>query len=115
MAAAKRSSTGSKKPAGTGRKPATRRGSTPKVGQTQTIKSPGPKPISFKIGGLHASLSVPQGQKIPAQKMQAALNGHYGPKAASQARFAKNVLTGPTSGSGSQRKKRGSSRGSKSS
>jgi len=61
----------------------------------QTIKSPGKKPISFEKGGLHKSTGTPAGQKIPAAKMQAALSGELGPKAAAQARFAQNVLTGP--------------------
>lgn len=55
----------------------------------------GQKPITFKEGGLHKSLGVPQGKKIPASKMQAALGGAYGAKAKKQAQFAKNVLTGP--------------------
>jgi len=64
----------------------------------KTIKSPGKEPVSFQPGGLHQSTGTPAGQKIPAGKMQAALSGKLGPKAAAQARFAKNVLTGPKSG-----------------
>ena len=52
----------------------------------------GQKPISFQPGGLHKSLGVPAGQPIPAAKMASALGGNEGPKAAAQARFAKNVL-----------------------
>jgi hypothetical protein len=52
----------------------------------------GQKPITFQKGALHQSLGVPQGQKIPAKKMNAAARGDYGPKAQSQANFAKNVL-----------------------
>lgn len=53
----------------------------------------GHKAISFEKGGLHKSLGISMGDKIPGNKMQAALQGKYGGKAASQARFAKNVLT----------------------
>ena len=63
--------------------------------KTETIPAKnGNKKITFVKGGLHNSLGVPQGQKIPADKMQSALAGNYGEKAAKQARFAKNVLTG---------------------
>lgn len=66
-----------------------------KTGQKVTLKAkPGQKKISFTKGGLHKSLGVPQGQKIPAAKMTAALAGKYGLKAKRQAEFAKNVLTG---------------------
>lgn len=68
------------------------KGKTPKVGQKQTIKAPGKAPISFKKGGLHESLGVPQGKPIPAAKMNAAAAGKYGPKAKAQAQFARNVL-----------------------
>jgi hypothetical protein len=61
----------------------------------QTIKAPGKKPITFKKGGLHQSLGVPQGKPIPAGKMRDALAGKNGPQAKAQAQFAKNVLTGP--------------------
>lgn len=54
----------------------------------------GEKPIHFKPGALHSQLGVPQGEKIPAFKMQAALSGKDGGLAAKRARFAKNVLTG---------------------
>lgn len=57
-----------------------------------TMKSPGKPPIQFQKGGLHSSLGVPAGQPIPAAKMASALAGKEGPKAAAQARFAKNVL-----------------------
>ena len=53
------------------------------------------KPLKFKKGALHAQLGVPQDEKIPAGKMQAALSGKDGALAAKRARFAKNVLTGP--------------------
>lgn len=52
----------------------------------------GQQPISFHPGGLHASLGVPSGQKIPSGTMAAALTGLRGVKAKKQALFAKNVL-----------------------
>lgn len=60
--------------------------------KTQTIKSAGRKPVTFEKGGLHRSLGVPQGQKIPAKKMAAAAKGNYGPKAQKQAVMAKGLL-----------------------
>lgn len=58
----------------------------------RTIHKAGKKPISFHVGGLHQSTHTPAGQKIPESKRKAALAGNYGPKAKSQALFAKNVL-----------------------
>lgn len=58
----------------------------------KVIRKEGKKPISFKVGGLHASTHTPAGQKIPVVKRAAALAGKYGPKAEKQANFAKNVL-----------------------
>jgi hypothetical protein len=52
----------------------------------------GQKPVTFKKGGLHRSLGVPQGQKIPAAKMASAKAGNYGPKAKKQANFALGML-----------------------
>lgn len=60
--------------------------------KTETIKSPGKDPITFKKGGLHRALGVPEGKPIPASQMQDALAGKKGPKAQRQAQFAKNVL-----------------------
>lgn len=58
-----------------------------------TIKGKkGQKPLTFKKGGLHETLGVPAGEPIPADKMDAAKAGKYGPKAAQQADFAANVL-----------------------
>jgi hypothetical protein len=57
-----------------------------------TISAKGKRPITFQKGGLHESTGTPQGQKIPAAKMQAALAGKLGPRARKQAQFAKNVL-----------------------
>ena len=58
----------------------------------QTISSPGKKPVTFQKGGLHQSVGVPQGQKIPAAKMAAAKAGKFGPKAVKQANFAAGML-----------------------
>lgn len=70
--------------------------STTMVGKKVTLKptKAGQKKISFTKGGLHASTSTPQGQKIPASKKKAALSGKFGVKAKKQAMFARNVLTG---------------------
>jgi len=66
-----------------------------KAGTKVTLKAkPGQKKITFTKGGLHSSLGVPQGKKIPAAKKAAALAGKYGKKAKAQANFAKNVLKG---------------------
>lgn len=68
---------------------------TPKVGQKVTLKAkPGQKKITFKKGGLHKSLGVPVGQKIPAAKLAAAKAGKYGPLAKRQAMFMHNILVG---------------------
>ncbi len=62
---------------------------------TRTLKAKkGQKPITFKVGGLHASTSTPSNEKIPAAKKAAALSGALGPLAKRQANFAKNVLVG---------------------
>lgn len=67
------------------------------MAKTETVQptKKGEKPIKFKAGGLHESTGTPAGQKIPAKKMAAALEGKDGPKAEKQAQFKKNVLTGP--------------------
>lgn len=67
---------------------------TPKAGQKVTMKptKKGQKPVTFKKGGLHKSLGVPQGKKIPAGKMKRALAGGYGPLAKRQAVMAKGML-----------------------
>ena len=64
----------------------------PAAKKTQTISSPGKAPVTFAKGGLHKSLGVPQGQKIPAAKMAAAKAGKYGATAAKQANFATGML-----------------------
>jgi hypothetical protein len=58
----------------------------------QTIRAKGKTPVTFTRGGLHKSLGVPQGQKIPPAKMAAAANGSYGPKAQKQANLAQGML-----------------------
>ena len=58
-----------------------------------TIKGGGSeKPVTFSKGGLHRSLGVPEGQKIPASKLAAAKAGEYGPKAKKQAVMASGML-----------------------
>lgn len=42
-------------------------------------------------GGLHRSLSVPEGKKIPVSKLNAAARGEYGEKAQKQAQLAKTL------------------------
>jgi hypothetical protein len=65
--------------------------------KTETLKptKAGEKPITFHPGKLHKHLGVPEGQKIPADKMAAALRGDYGEAARKEAQFKKNVLTWP--------------------
>lgn len=53
-----------------------------------TIKGTG---ISFQKGGLHRSLGVPEGQKIPENLMAEALSGKRGPKAKKQAQLARTM------------------------
>lgn len=62
------------------------------MAKTVTIHKAGKKPLKFKKGALHAQLGVPEGKKIPATKMQAALAGKLGPLVKKRAEFAKNVL-----------------------
>ena len=58
-----------------------------------TIKGgKGKKPVTFNKGGLHRSLGVPQGEKIPPAKMAAAKAGKYGPLAKKQANMATGML-----------------------
>ena len=58
-----------------------------------TIKGgAGKKPVTMTAGGLHKSLGVPEGQKIPAAKMAAAAAGEYGPLAKKQAVMAQGML-----------------------
>ena len=63
--------------------------------KTNTVPAEGDHgPITFKVGGEHASLGVPAGQKIPASKAAAARKGKYGTKAERQELFRENVLKG---------------------
>ncbi len=64
------------------------------MAKIKVINKDGHKPIKFKPGALHSELGVPQGEKIPASKMKAALSGAEGPLAKKRANFARNVLTG---------------------
>lgn len=57
--------------------------------KTTTVKSPFGG--TMQKGGLHKSLGVPLGQKIPAGKMAAAKAGKYGAKAKKQASFASSL------------------------
>jgi hypothetical protein len=69
------------------------------------ISSPGKPPVTFQKGGLHESVGVPQGQKIPQAKVDAAAAGKYGPKAAKQANMAKGMLAAGRKTAASNRKK----------
>jgi hypothetical protein len=61
----------------------------------ETLPAQQGKPsIKFHKGGLHESLGILQGKKIPKETIEAALSGSYGDKAQKQAQFAKNVLVG---------------------
>lgn len=71
---------------------AAKRGKTP-AKKTTTIKGKsGQKPVTFAKGGLHRSVGVPEGKKIPAPKMAAARAGKYGARAKKQASFAQGML-----------------------
>lgn len=61
--------------------------------KTETIPAKdGHKAITIKKGGLHNSLNVPQGKKIPKSKLNAAIQGKEGKLAQKEAQFAKNVF-----------------------
>jgi hypothetical protein len=52
----------------------------------------GKKPIKFKKGGLHRALGVPEGEKIPADKLAAAKKrAKPGSKLAKQLALAKGL------------------------
>jgi hypothetical protein len=77
-----------------------------KSGGKVTIKGgKGSKPVKFQAGGLHESLGVPQGQKIPAAKMAAAKAGDYGAAAAKQANLATGMLAAGRKTAAKNRKK----------
>jgi hypothetical protein len=62
-------------------------------GKTTVIKGgKGKAPVTFKKGGLHKSLGVPEGQTIPPAKLAAAKAGDYGPVAQQQANLAAGLL-----------------------
>lgn len=72
-----------------------------------TIKGgKGQKAVSFQKGGLHRSVGVPEGQKIPASKMAAAKAGKYGAKAQKQADFAEGMLKAGRKTAAKNRKKK---------
>lgn len=85
-------------------------GKSVKVGGTVVMKEKGKKPIGFKKGGLHAQLGVPQGEKIPAEKMAAAAAGKYGSKAKKRAEFAENVLGAGRKTAMENKRKKGASK-----
>lgn len=60
-----------------------------KAVRTTTVKSPFGG--TMQKGGLHKSVGVPEGQKIPASKLAAAKAGKYGPKAKKQANMASSL------------------------
>ena len=62
------------------------------MAKVKVIHKEGKKPISFHPGGLHESLGVKPGHKIPASKRAAARSGKEGPLAKKQELFAENVL-----------------------
>ena len=74
---------------------------------TMRPKKRGQKRVSFKKGGLHRSLGVPEGDKIPDDKMRSAKAGNYGEKARKQASMAMGMLA---KGRKTSRKKRGGGR-----
>ena len=74
-------------------------------GKKTTIKAAGKKPVTFQEGGLHQSLGVPEGTKIPAAKMAAAARGDYGPKAKAQAALAQGMLAAGRKTAARNRKK----------
>lgn len=64
-----------------------------KGGKSTISGGKGQKPVTFRKGGLHESVGVPQGQKIPQAQVNAAAAGKYGPTAKKQAVMAKGMLT----------------------
>lgn len=60
--------------------------------KVKVLHKDGEKPIKFHVGGLHQSLGVAQGEKIPSSLIDAAKSGSKGEKAKKQAMFMQNVL-----------------------
>lgn len=58
------------------------------MAETITIKKKGKRPLKFRKGALHRALGVPEGEKIPRAKIDAALAGKYGSKVKKMAVFA---------------------------
>jgi hypothetical protein len=82
------------------------KGTSGATGKTTTIKGrAGAKPVTFQEGGLHKSLGVPEGTKIPAAKMAAAQRGEYGPTAQKQANLATGLLAAGQKTAAKNRKK----------
>ena len=76
------------------------------------LKKKGKKTITMNKGGLHRSLGVPEGQKIPAKLMAEAKAGKHGPKAKKQANAATGLLKkGRQTAMKNRRKKRAKSKG----
>ncbi len=59
---------------------------------TMHPKKKGQKPVTFNKGGLHETTNTPAGEKIPVEKIRAALAGRYGPKGKKQAVMAQGML-----------------------
>ena len=62
------------------------------MAKTVTMRAKGKKPVRFKSGGLHESVGVPSGEKIPEEKIRSAASGNYGERARKQAVMAKGML-----------------------
>jgi len=56
------------------------------------LRARGKKPITMRKGGLHRTVGVPEGEKIPASKVRAARAGRYGPLGKKQAVAATGLL-----------------------
>lgn len=78
---------------------------------TMKPRKRGQKKVTFEEGGLHKSLGVPMGMKIPESKMQEAMRGEHGMKAKRQAMMAEHMLAKGRKTSAKRRKKRNNARG----
>jgi hypothetical protein len=65
-----------------------KKSSAAKKKAVKTVRVKNPFGGTMQKGGLHKSLGVPLGQKIPAAKLAAAKAGKYGARAKKQAQFA---------------------------